>query len=790
MSAVCNCRLAAANLTVAFLCTVASAQITGIVVDSSTGEALDSTAACLSLLAECDTTDASGTFSVGTQVAVPTARPATPAPSIGLHDGMLVLRAHGPVAVSVFTASGRRAFHRAFDNPRSLSTRVDLRQQTRNRSEGLMVIRVTTPEGGRVFRAVSLSGFSCSLPGGEPVHSPAAKQQGPAVDTLSLVRAGYVTQRIPVDSYTLDLDTVRIVSVPAPVQLQLTATLMSCQAISLTWQASGDGITGFALDRDAGQSGIFAVLGQSGAAATSYSDLTALPYQSYRYRLHALDSQGDTLASDTASASTGACGSWHDAVAYHIVVDRFSNGDVSNDATPIPGVPSAADYSGGDFRGITNLISDNYFDGLGVNTLIITFPAENADGGWPRSDGEDYACFDGTAPVSLDQVESRFGGESALSELIDAAHERGMRIVCQYTLRQLHQDASLVADSAAWFHEQCICGDGCSWLPPEGYRCWHLPWLPSFDFTNASALAYTVSKACSWIRSRGFDGLLIEASDQTDPVVFEALRAVLTDSAAQFGDAGLFGVRMSTVPENIRPYANPDSLFDGLIDDILRVQVAQSILGQTAPMSDLATFVATNDTFYHDDALMLHALGTHYSVRAVHLAEAPPLFAPIGDGDDRVWTNQPVRPSDPTVFKRLELAYTLLFTIGGIPSVYYGDEIAMPGAAFPDNSRMMQLTGLDSYQIELLQHVQSLGQIRAAYSALRYGALTTLESTDNAWVYAMADSSDTVYVALNRSDAPATLTGLPTGTFGEQLTGAVVSEITLQPWSSGVYVRQ
>ncbi|HEY2746938.1 MAG TPA: hypothetical protein VGL86_20085, partial [Polyangia bacterium] len=43
------------------------------------------------------------------------------------------------------------------------------------------------------------------------------------------------------------------------------------------------------------------------------------------------------------------------------------------------------------------------------------------------------------------------------------------------------------------------------------------------------------------------------------------------------------------------------------------------------------------------------------------------------------------------------------------------------------------------------------------------------------WVYQMVDGTDKVYVAVNRSDAPVTVSGLPTGTLTDQLSGASVS---------------
>jgi hypothetical protein len=52
---------------------------------------------------------------------------------------------------------------------------------------------------------------------------------------------------------------------------------------------------------------------------------------------------------------------WYDGVAYYVFVDRFANGDTSNDGVPIAGVPMAANYHGGDWQGVINKIKEGYF---------------------------------------------------------------------------------------------------------------------------------------------------------------------------------------------------------------------------------------------------------------------------------------------------------------------------------------------------------------------------------------------------------------------------------------------
>ena len=62
-----------------------------------------------------------------------------------------------------------------------------------------------------------------------------------------------------------------------------------------------------------------------------------------------------------------------DAVFYHIFLDRFANGDTSNDppnTQPWGSPPTIEDYQGGDLAGvIANL---DYLSDLGVNALYLS----------------------------------------------------------------------------------------------------------------------------------------------------------------------------------------------------------------------------------------------------------------------------------------------------------------------------------------------------------------------------------------------------------------------------------
>jgi glycosidase len=181
-----------------------------------------------------------------------------------------------------------------------------------------------------------------------------------------------------------------------------------------------------------------------------------------------------------------------------------------------------------------------------------------------------------------------------------------------------------------------------------------------------------------------------------------------------------------------------------------------------------------NDDYY-GSGVMSTFIGNHDIPRAIHLAEDKPLWDnQWADGKDRAWDNKPGLPAGTSAFERLGLAFTILYTTRGAPLVYYGDEVGMPGAGDPDNRRTMQWANYSAGQSWLLQHIKDLGSIRAAHSALRRGSRKTLSSGPDTMAYELKDATETVYVALNRGDAAASVAGVPAGSYKDELGGAMV----------------
>ena len=117
---------------------------------------------------------------------------------------------------------------------------------------------------------------------------------------------------------------------------------------------------------------------------------------------------------------------WH-AMVIFLMVDRFKNGDSTNDwACEDPGIRPEANHYGGDFAGIASSL--DYIQDLGANTIWVG-PIANPDGAWGYwSDSttdvtSKFSGYHGYWPITSAGTDRRFGTMEEFNALVEAIHE-------------------------------------------------------------------------------------------------------------------------------------------------------------------------------------------------------------------------------------------------------------------------------------------------------------------------------------------------------------------------------
>ncbi len=359
---------------------------------------------------------------------------------------------------------------------------------------------------------------------------------------------------------------------------------------------------------------------------------------------------------------------WRSAVMYFVFVDRFRNGDPSNDA-PVPGVESRANYQGGDWQGVIQAIDSGYFADLGVNALWLTVPMDNPNDPGAGFDGHDYSGYHGYWPSDLNAPEEHFGTLERLQELVSKAHAHGLKVLFDYAMNHVHKSSPLFAEHADWFWpldfdgKHCVCGQGCDWNDPtDQKRCWFTDYLPDWNFQNGNARAFSVDNAIQWAKDTGADGFRLDAVKHIELSWVSDLRARATSELEPDTKSRFYMVGETFESGNrdfIRSFVSPD-LLDGQFDFPLRGQLVEKLLLRWGSMFDLESFVASNDSFY--PGVMSTFLGNHDLARIIHLAEDAPPWGPWDNGGDAPWLHPPALPSERSAFERVAVAFTFLFT--------------------------------------------------------------------------------------------------------------------------------
>jgi glycosidase len=455
---------------------------------------------------------------------------------------------------------------------------------------------------------------------------------------------------------------------------------------------------------------------------------------------------------------------WESGLMYFAFTDRFFNARADNDR-PVADVDPTANYQGGDFRGITEKIEEGYFDALGVRTLWISPVDQNPEGRFVGTGGKFYSGYHGYWPSQPRTPQHRFGSMEELRALTAAAHKRGMRVIVDLVLNHVHQEHPywISHREDGWFNTaaSCVCGtQDCDW-EEKRLVCKFTSYLPDYNWRSSDMVDQFISDTLWWLEEGDFDGFRLDAVKHLDQVAGRTLRGRLKEITAMTGtEFYLVGETFVGADgrSQIARYISPREL-DGQFDFPLYWPLREAFAdGQGLQRVDQA--VRDNEVFYAPGTINSPFLGNHDVARFISQA-AKQLD---GAGSDPFSPSRPpARVEDAAAYEKMKYAFAFLLTQPGVPLIYYGDEVGLPGAGDPDNRRMMRFdvtpkappatppeTPADNEET-LLWMVQKLGQARREHVALQTGARHTLRVENDLYIFqrSLPDGSGAV-VVINR----------------------------------------
>jgi glycosidase len=189
-------------------------------------------------------------------------------------------------------------------------------------------------------------------------------------------------------------------------------------------------------------------------------------------------------------------------------------------------------------------------------------------------------------------------------------------------------------------------------------------------------------------------------------------------------------------------------MMDGQFDFNLYFDMRSALAGGNGSFKKLEESLRSSFSYYGRHSLMGNITGNHDIARFISYAGKGLRF----DEDDKAagWSRE-VKIVDTVGYARLKILTAFLMTSPGVPVIYYGDEIGMPGAGDPDNRRPMQFDKLSTQESSVYNTAKELSTLRRSSMSLMYGSFRTLFLSDNVWVYRRQYFDEKTTVILNMS---------------------------------------
>ena len=399
------------------------------------------------------------------------------------------------------------------------------------------------------------------------------------------------------------------------------------------------------------------------------------------------------------------------------------------------------DYFGGDFEGIRRKLP--YLAGLGVTVIYLN----------PIFEAHSNHRYNTANYLKADPL---LGTNEEFARLCDEAGRRGISIILDGVFSHTGSDS-------IYFNRECrypVCGAYNSpdspyrrWYDfspsyPCGYRAWWgFDTLPEVNEHDESYREFICGKGGvidTWL-SLGAGGFRLDVADELPDDFIEAIRTAVKRHGQ---DKFLLGEVWEDATTKVSYGARRTYLLGKGLDAVMNYPFRSAILaflrgGDARVCADAILRICEN---YPAPALhtLMNFVSTHDTERAITA-----LAGESCEGKDRYWQSG----------RRLVcLAYAMLFTLPGIPSIYYGDEIGMQGYKDPFNRAYFEW---DSTETRIIATLRNLAALRQRCKVFASGRLAISYAQDGVLCFERLARQNKAAVCINRtaSDVQAALLG-------------------------------
>jgi len=350
--------------------------------------------------------------------------------------------------------------------------------------------------------------------------------------------------------------------------------------------------------------------------------------------------------------------------------------------------------------------------GMGFNTVLFSPVCKSRTHGY---DVTDYF-----------EIDNRIGTNEDFKALVKKMRDNGLRVILDCVFNHCGRDFFAFKELqnrnmnyAGWFsgvdfNRQSPMGD------PFTYDTWsgHFE-LVKFNLNNTAVKEYLLNAARFWIDTFDIDGMRLDAADVLDKNFMTELRHVTDEKKKDFWLMG------EVVHGNYSNWVNDSTLHS----------VTNYILFKSL-------FSSHNDNNLYELA---------YCIKSSVPDNGLPLYTFLDNHDQNRIAGNVSNPA------HLNTLYALLFTLPGIPSVYYGSEWGIEGKKENGSDQSLRpfidIENRSNYSTWLTDHISKLALLRQREKALRYGGYKQVYMEYmRPFIFERSYENDRIFVAVNISD--------------------------------------
>lgn len=410
-------------------------------------------------------------------------------------------------------------------------------------------------------------------------------------------------------------------------------------------------------------------------------------------------------------------------IMYQIFVDRFCRGgnasprkdaemasswDAEITQYPLyPGAPLKNNlFYGGDLDGVRQKLP--YLQSLGVTVLYLC----------PIFEAYSNHKYDTADYLKIDEM---FGGRPAFDRLVSAASACGIRLLLDGVFnhtgaisRYFNQDGRY--DSLGAY--QSVDSPYYSWYLfrsyPDDYVCWWgVKILPTVNSSEPSYIRFIAGRdgVLDTYMQAGISGFRLDVADELD---LHLLRDIRRQIKSHSQETAVIGEVWEDASNKIAYHKRRRYFRGNELDSVMNYPLKDALVHYLLH-DDAEEFSRVTRTLYAHyprfvSESLMNLLGTHDTERILTVLGGRDLsglsYTALKD------VRLSLEEYDMAV-KRLQLAWTILSFMPGIPCIYYGDEAGMEGARDPFNRRTYPW-GKENHT--LLSFYTRMNAIRAAAS--------------------------------------------------------------------------